>query len=104
MKFPDTLDGLRKIFQLAVKLEFTSNAGKINAYGLFSILVLVALGTLTSWIEDFIRMYRPKAVAPPTDFLTVLLVFAALFVICMAILVIDDRLRHGVNGDKENGK
>jgi hypothetical protein len=95
VKLPDSLHELGKIFKTAIKLELTSNAGKVNAFGLFLVVVLVALDTVTSWIEDIIRMWRPKAVSPPTDYFTIILIFVVLFFACLCIVFIDDRKRSG---------
>jgi hypothetical protein len=95
VKLPNALHELGKMFKDAIKLEFSTNAGKLNALGLFLVVVLVALDTVTGWLEDFIRMYRPKAVAPPSDYTTIILIFVILFLICMCFVVVDDRKRRG---------
>ena len=93
MKVPSSLEELRKMLEAAIKLEIGTPAGKINFWGMFLAIVLIALGTLTGLIEDFIRMYRPKAVSGATDFMQMFLIYAALIVVCVVLVSVDDKKR-----------
>ena len=95
MKIPHPLEDLGEIFKSAIRLEFGSPAGKVNAWGLFLAVVLVAIGTATGWLEDAIRVFKPKAVSPPTDFTELFLIFAALVLSCVLLIVLDGRKRSG---------
>ena len=81
------------MLEAAIKLEIGTPAGKINLWGMFLVIVLIALGTVTGWIEDFIRIYRPKAVSSPIDFVQLFLIFVILVVICVIIVAVDDKKR-----------
>jgi hypothetical protein len=103
---PNPLRELTELLKAAVKLEVGTPAGKVNCWGLLLVLVLVSLGTVTGWIEDVIRIYRPHAVSSPTDFTQLFVIFVLLVFACVIIVAIDSRNRSGKgrpDADKDEG-
>lgn len=93
IKLPNALEGIAKVLKAAAKLEFGTTPGRVNAFGMLLALLLVVLNTSTDWLEDFIRMYKPKAVPPPSDFDIIFMLFILLVVVCTWMLMKADAKR-----------
>lgn len=93
MELPNSLRDLGEILKTAIKLELKSDAGKVNFAGMFFSLVLAISATVTTWLEDFIRMFKPKAVASPTDWFQLYIVFIVLVMFCVCMVTLDHSKR-----------
>ena len=93
MERPNPLRDLGEILKTAAKLEIGTPAGRVNALGMLFALVFDIAANATTLVEDIIRIFRPKAVASPTDFSQLFIIFVILIMFCVLIVALDNSKR-----------
>ncbi len=93
MRFPDGLDELVRLFKAAFGAEIRTLAGRVNLVLMFLWVFIVLAASLQGLVNSLIELARPAADTDSTSFSSVLIGYSIMMLLCLAIVVVDDRLR-----------
>ncbi len=93
MRFPDGLAELVRLFKSAVGAETRTPAGRVNLVLMFLWVFIVLAASFQGLVNSLIELVRPAADTDSVSLSSVLIGYSVMMLLCLAIVVIDDRLR-----------